>query len=90
MTNYVNLILTSYFLLELAVIYMNNVVFISFKECAIGYYGNGCSEECGHCIDQNGCHHLNGTCSNGCKEGYMGDLCKTSIFPSLLWNHHCS
>ncbi|XP_078327444.1 uncharacterized protein LOC144623123 [Crassostrea virginica] len=49
------------------------------NECAKGYYGNGCSEVCGHCVDKNGCHHINGTCLNGCKKGYMGNLCKTGM-----------
>lgn len=82
MTNYVNAILTSFFLLEIAVIYMNNVLLLSFKECSKGYYGNGCSEKCGHCVEQNGCHHINGSCLNGCKEGYMGILCNKSMILS--------
>ena len=63
--------------MEITPIEINNFF---FKECAKGYYGNGCSEVCGHCVDQNGCHHINGSCLNGCKEGYMGDLCKTGMY----------
>ena len=59
---------------------------ISFsKECAKGYYGDGCSEVCGHCVDQNDCHHINGTCFNGCKEGYMGNLCKTGMYAEYVF-----
>lgn len=30
---------------------------------------------CGHCHDSQQCHHINGTCLNGCASGYKGVKC---------------
>lgn len=51
-----------------------------FVACEKGYYGRECSYTCGHCLDKNECFHTNGTCLSGCEFGYIGDLCKTSMF----------
>lgn len=48
-----------------------------FSACNKGFYGVDCNEECGHCRDVNKCHHINGTCLNGCAAGFMGNLCLT-------------
>ena len=47
------------------------------SECGVGYYGEGCTEECSlHCTGLNNtCHHVNGTCDLGCNPGYQGHLC---------------
>ena len=51
---------------------------ISVLACNIGTYGEGCKEECGHCHNTTGCNHLNGSCLDECKPGYIGSQCKTS------------
>ncbi|XP_078330531.1 uncharacterized protein LOC144624546 [Crassostrea virginica] len=42
-----------------------------------GHYGEVCQDQCGHFADIINCHHVNGTCLNGCERGYMGPNCKT-------------
>ncbi|XP_034318933.2 uncharacterized protein [Magallana gigas] len=44
-------------------------------ECDIGYFGDNCTEECGHCIDGTLCSSVDGTCTSGCSAGYTGNLC---------------
>lgn len=45
-------------------------------ECSPEYFGMYCKERCsGHCINNKPCHHVNGECSNGCKDGYVGSRC---------------
>jgi hypothetical protein len=46
-------------------------------ECNGGKYGNNCSSQCGACLDYTQCHHVNGSCLQGCDAGYKGELCKT-------------
>lgn len=48
------------------------------KGCTQGWYGKDCKEKCGHCLDENRCFHINGTCISGCQPGYKGLLCKSS------------
>ena len=50
-------------------------------------YGVNCSEECGACLDNEACHHINGSCINGCDKGYHGQKCDqgNSLFVSILW-----
>eukprot|EP00105_Crassostrea_gigas_P041322 XP_019925470.1 PREDICTED: receptor-type tyrosine-protein phosphatase T isoform X2 [Crassostrea gigas] len=38
-------------------------------------FGERCSSSCGHCLGSEQCHHINGTCMNGCASGYEGELC---------------
>ncbi|XP_062612923.1 receptor-type tyrosine-protein phosphatase epsilon-like isoform X2 [Saccostrea cucullata] len=38
-------------------------------------YGINCSKKCGNCLDELQCHHINGTCLNGCSSGYKDELC---------------
>ena len=44
--------------------------------CENGTYGQECNTTCGQCGGEEHCHHENGTCLNGCKPGYIGNLCK--------------
>ena len=44
-------------------------------ECESGRYGIDCNDTCGYCLHGN-CNHVNGTCVDGCKNGYEGNLCK--------------
>ena len=52
----------------------------SFKVCSKGMYGFDCNETCGNCYDQSECHPGNGTCLNGCNDGFLGKLCKTRTY----------
>ena len=52
------------------------------KECYNDMYGAGCTEACGQCRDSKPCHHINGSCVDGCAPGFKGTLCvegKTSF-----------
>ena len=51
---------------------------VSFSPvCPTGKYGSSCSKSCNaNCKGpQNACHHIKGTCSYGCEDGYRGDMC---------------
>jgi hypothetical protein len=62
-------------------IYLKNELNIMFTECNVGNYGEGCSQRCsGHCKgNQNSCHHVDGTCPNGCEVGYQSPKCDSKI-----------
>lgn len=45
-------------------------------DCNGGTYGLNCNYSCGHCLDNNQCHYINGSCFNGCDSGYKGVDCK--------------
>lgn len=47
-------------------------------------YGENCSRPCGHCLESKQCHHINGTCTNGCDSGYQGSLCTEGKHISTL------
>lgn len=50
-------------------------------------YGNNCSMRCGHCLESEKCHHINGTCINGCDSGYEGSICMEGrLCWTILWN----
>ncbi|XP_061190948.1 dendrite extension defective protein 1-like [Saccostrea echinata] len=44
-------------------------------------YGLGCAFTCGHCSEDETCHHVNGTCMNGCNYGVEGDKCQNACQP---------
>lgn len=54
----------------------NNMFFIA---CHFGTYGEGCNQTCGRCLGNVTCNNVNGTCGNGCEEGYMGSRCNTRM-----------
>lgn len=69
--------------------------------CDNGTYGTDCMEFCGKCLDNEQCHHINGTCFSGCDPGYQGLNCTESkllyifstneqftLFNNLLRNYH--
>ena len=56
----------------------------SLLECTVGYYGRGCTQRCGHCMNKSHCHNVNGHCLSGCFAGYMGTLCNKSQSLLLL------
>lgn len=49
--------------------------FLYDTACSNGTFGNDCTELCGHCKNYTYCHHINGSCLDGCKPGYIGDFC---------------
>ena len=46
-----------------------------YKVCDAGSYGQSCNSTCGQCLDQEPCHHVNGTCIEGCDPGFKGNMC---------------
>ena len=53
-------------------------------------FGQDCNERCGECVGKEQCHHVNGSCFNGCKPGYKGIMCTKgyqSYFFLLYWIH---
>ncbi|KAI0239537.1 hypothetical protein LSAT2_009729 [Lamellibrachia satsuma] len=47
--------------------------------CDDGNYGVNCNESCGHCKKHSKCSITNGSCSKGCENWYISDVCKTYI-----------
>lgn len=45
-----------------------------FKECDGSSFGPNCSEIC-NCAENGDCDHVNGSCPNGCAEGWGGSSC---------------
>ena len=43
--------------------------------CENGTFGQDCTQICGKCVGDKPCHHIDGTCMNGCDPGYKGNLC---------------
>lgn len=53
----------------------NNLLIIISAECEAGKFGQNCRESCGNCVQNGACHHVNGSCLNGCDAGYEGTNC---------------
>lgn len=49
-------------------------IFVSL-ECPVGLYGDHCNNNCGNCLNNTTCHHVNGTCFEGCEPGYQEHNC---------------
>ncbi|KAI0230738.1 Receptor-type tyrosine-protein phosphatase mu [Lamellibrachia satsuma] len=47
--------------------------------CKNESYGVNCLENCGQCKGNSACVATNGHCTNGCKDWYISDVCKTYI-----------
>ncbi|XP_056003643.1 receptor-type tyrosine-protein phosphatase alpha-like [Ostrea edulis] len=43
--------------------------------CSGQRYGPECSLSCGSCNDREACHHINGSCLQGCDGGFEGEKC---------------
>ena len=43
--------------------------------CGNGTFGQDCTEQCGECLRKEQCHHVDGSCANGCNPGYQGLMC---------------
>lgn len=44
-------------------------------ECLYQTYGPDCQQICGNCKNREQCHHVNGSCPNGCDRGIFGEKC---------------
>ena len=64
--------------------------------CSNRTFGQDCNNICGHCLYNEVCHHVNGTCLRGCNPGYLGDLCatrkkitlhNTNVHEGLIFSH---
>ena len=48
------------------------------QECSSGTYGNNCTKMCSeYCLHNKPCNHIDGACTDGCQNGYIGDICNT-------------
>ena len=61
--------------------------YIITTECDGGMFGNHCNKTCGKCLNNEQCHHINGSCLNGCESGYQGINC-TEGTDIILNNKH--
>ena len=61
----------------------SEIKIVNFTECGNEMFGQDCNERCGECVGEEQCHHVNGSCVNGCKPGYKGIRC-TKGSQSLL------
>lgn len=50
-----------------------------FLACLHGTYGQNCAMTCGNCLENQTCDNVNGTCTNGCDEGFKDDFCKSGM-----------
>nr|XP_022306631.1 multiple epidermal growth factor-like domains protein 11 [Crassostrea virginica] len=55
------------------------------SKCDGQTYGQNCSQTCGFCFGREQCHVINGTCLNGCINGYWGDLCLKNCAKSFIF-----
>lgn len=46
-----------------------------FLECPNQTYGLECKKICGNCKNKESCHHVDGSCLNGCDKGVYGEKC---------------
>ena len=64
-------------------IYLYNITVIFytnfFSECTDKRYGPECRNVCQNCLNGEQCHHVNGSCPNGCDKGTYGDNCDIGI-----------
>ena len=44
-------------------------------ECNDKTYGIGCLQVCGNCKNNEPCHNVNGSCLNGCNNGWYSVKC---------------
>ncbi|XP_052717716.1 multiple epidermal growth factor-like domains protein 10 isoform X1 [Crassostrea angulata] len=58
--------------------------------CVPGFYGWMCSSKCSrHCVNGE-CHHINGTCLQGCNSGWKGDKCTEPDCPPNTYGLNCN
>lgn len=65
--------------------------YLFLQECETSKYGKDCKSSCGHCVNDETCNHVNGSCANGCAAGWENDICDKS---KLMFVHslvlHCN
>lgn len=54
------------------------IVNLLLTECENKSYGENCGMVCGKCKDNESCNHKDGTCPNGCSDGWTGNKCTDS------------
>ncbi|KAJ8315989.1 hypothetical protein KUTeg_006003 [Tegillarca granosa] len=57
--------------------------FLISEECKDYSYGKNCMYTCGHCLKNNTCHFINGSCLNGCEDNWIGDKCNKEMLQLL-------
>ena len=63
---------------------MKSICFLNYiTACDDGMYGANCSQNCGDCLGNEACHHINGSCLTGCDKGYHAQKCDEG---SLLYS----
>ena len=60
-----------------SIVFLLSVHSIVLVGCSNMTFGQDCNNTCGHCLNNDVCHHVNGTCLRGCNPGYHGDPCAT-------------
>ena len=64
--------------------FLKEICLFSFKGCAPGLYGNNCDAICPPNCRDGICDNRDGSCVNGCKDGYVeSDTCGEGTF--FLW-----
>lgn len=87
--HFLRLSLNSFFLIWLMFCYyfhylpLGRVYIINWLECSDGFYGEECSSSCGHCLNDSACHHVTGTCDQGCEPGYQAPNCTEGILCNI-------
>lgn len=66
--------------------FINYLCYLS--ECIAGMYGAVCENNCNQFCQNNYCNKTTGFCLNGCRSGYLGNICNQSksryMYPSLF------
>uniref|UniRef100_K1R1S9 protein-tyrosine-phosphatase n=1 Tax=Magallana gigas TaxID=29159 RepID=K1R1S9_MAGGI len=62
---------------------------LSYSECDRNTFGQNCSERCGHCLNNEQCHHVDGNCTNGCDPGFYGISCIEEC-PWRRYGYNCN
>ena len=58
-----------------AVLHTTFLIPFLFLGCQRGTWGQNCRSKCGNCLGNSPCHHINGTCLEGCETGWLGFHC---------------
>ena len=54
-------------------------------DCSNGYFGYDCGTPCSeNCLNNTICDRINGSCLNGCKDGYRGENCNLSKHLNII------